>query len=89
MSNELTEKANYSKPMKADSAKWRKFLKTNELTIKDAYQSFNEINPDTLSYDGFYKSLTNGKFTYQNYVKAKDFFNDLEIKIKESKTVKA
>lgn len=89
MSTDLLERAAYKKAMKADCIKWRKLLKTNSISLTDAHAAFDAKYPETLSYEGFYKSLNQSKFTYVNYTKAKGFFEELENKINESKKVEA
>lgn len=74
----LIEKATYKKSMKADCAKWRKFLKKNSITIKSAHDAFESKYPESLSYDGFYKNINMGGFSYSTYVQAKSLFTELE-----------
>lgn len=84
----LIEKATYKKSMKADCAKWRKLLKAKQITLTDIHAAFNSKYPDTLSYEGFYKSLNQGKFSYANYIKAKGLFEEVEKTILKTETAK-
>jgi len=74
----IIKKVTFRKEMKADCIKWRKMLKKNHVSMTDTHNAFIVKYPDTIGYDGFYKAINQGGFSYDNYVKAKVFFTELE-----------
>ena len=74
----IIKKVTFRKEMKADCIKWRKMLKKNHVSMTDAHNAFSEKYPETMGYDGFYKAINQGGFGYDNYLRAKDFFTELE-----------
>lgn len=78
----LVEKVKYSKTLKEDCAKWRKFIKKHGLSVADVYLAFNTKYPEYYTQNGFQSALNGGKFRFDGYQKARDFFLELEEKIK-------
>jgi hypothetical protein len=74
----IKEETTYREEMKSNCKRWAKSLEKKHIPISSAWDSFNENYPNEISYVGFFKSLKAGTFSYDNYVKVRTFFNQLE-----------
>ena len=81
----LIEKAIFKKNMKQDCGRWRRWLKNNKVTLTDIYTAFSSAYPGVISYDGLYKGINQGAFSFENYLRVKKFFEEVEKTIIESK----
>lgn len=77
----LIEKATYKTIMQSECPIWVKFLSENKIAVRDVYNVFASKYPNTLTYVGFIQNLKDGSFSYENYIKTKEIFVDMQERI--------